>query len=121
MNIEQYEDARRSYEPFQSRGVVTIDTSTCDAGELGIVALIPVGMSHVESAMLTAVAGKHLAKGDEFGFFRFGGSDVHRPISGRSRSADRHQRGHRLAGTPAARCRSVPRSHRVNSGALQSI
>jgi hypothetical protein len=35
-----------------------------------------VGMAHVPSVMLTSVEGPHMAKGEKFGFFQFGGSDI---------------------------------------------
>ncbi len=33
-------------------------------------------MSHVASVNLTAVPGTFVAKGEEFGYFQFGGSDI---------------------------------------------
>lgn len=70
------DSTQTGYEFFQTRGVITIDTSGSEAGDLGIVGVIPVGMSHVASVVLTAVPGHSLAKGDEFGYFQFGGSDI---------------------------------------------
>ena len=70
------DSATSGYEFFQTRGVVVIDTSASDAGDIGIVAVIPVGMAHVSSVRLTAVAARHMAKGEEFGYFQFGGSDI---------------------------------------------
>lgn len=64
------------YEFSQTRGVVTIDTAGSDAGDIGLVAVVPVGMSHVASVVLTASEGLHMAKGEEFGYFQFGGSDI---------------------------------------------
>src|SRR5262249_13762303 len=61
-------------EPHQvdpARGLLGIDSS-----EVGLVAVLPVGMGHVSSVHLTPEAGARLQKGDEFGFFMFGGSDI---------------------------------------------
>ncbi|WP_431239481.1 phosphatidylserine decarboxylase [Mycolicibacterium aichiense] len=74
--LKARDSAHTGYEFFQNRGVLTLDTSTSGNGDLGIVAVVPVGMSHVGSVNLTAVPGKQVAKGAEFGFFAFGGSDI---------------------------------------------
>jgi phosphatidylserine decarboxylase len=85
--------------------VVTIDTSTSDAGDIGIVAVIPVGMAHVASVVLTSIEGTHMAKGEEFGYFQFGGSDIivlfQQGIDPQIDTGD----DYRLFGTPIARCR----------------
>ncbi len=64
------------YEFFQTRGVVVVDTANSPEGDLGLVGIVPVGMSHVASVVLTGRPGVDLAKGDEFGYFQFGGSDI---------------------------------------------
>ena len=64
------------FEFSQTRGVLTIDTAGSAAGNVGLVAVVPVGMSHVGSVVLTASPGTDLNKGDEFGYFQFGGSDI---------------------------------------------
>jgi len=64
------------FEFSQTRGVLTLDTTSSPAGDIGIVAVIPVGMSHVGSVVLTATTDTQLNKGDEFGYFQFGGSDI---------------------------------------------
>jgi len=64
------------YEFYQARGVVTIDTTGSKFGDLGIVAVIPVGMCHVSSVNMIAQPGAVMQKGEEFGFFLFGGSDI---------------------------------------------
>ena len=56
--------------------MLTLDTSASADGDIGIVAVIPVGMSHVASVTLTTVARDQVAKGEEFGYFQFGGSDI---------------------------------------------
>jgi len=49
-----------------------------DAGpEVGLVAVLPIGMSHVSGVdMYTDLQDKDVVKGQEFGKFKFGGSDV---------------------------------------------
>jgi phosphatidylserine decarboxylase precursor len=55
----------------QERGLVVLETK-----ELGLVAILPIGMGHVGSVVLTPDKGAELYKGEQFGFFQFGGSDV---------------------------------------------
>lgn len=95
------------YEFFQSRGVVTIDTSASGCGDIGVVAVIPVGMAHVSSVVLTAVKGKHLPKGGEFGYFQFGGSDIIILLQDGLNPQVDTSKGLRLVGTPAARCTAL--------------
>jgi phosphatidylserine decarboxylase precursor len=60
------------YEFKQSRGLVIIDTV-----ELGKVAILPIGMAQVSGVMMTSgLQGKEVVKGQEFGKFQFGGSDI---------------------------------------------
>jgi phosphatidylserine decarboxylase len=54
----------------QTRALVVIESA------VGLVALLPIGMGHVSSVVLTAAAGISLAKGEEFGYFAYGGSDM---------------------------------------------
>ena len=54
----------------QARGLFVI------GGSFGPVAVIPVGMAWISSCVLTAEPGRWLAKGEEFGYFQFGGSDI---------------------------------------------
>lgn len=70
------DSAQTGYEFSQTRGVVTIDTSGSDAGDVGVVAVVPVGMGNVASVNLHTEPGRPVAKGDEFGYFQFGGSDI---------------------------------------------
>ena len=58
------------YQFTQDRGLIVIDSP------LGLVAVLPIGMAQVSSVNLTAEVGATLAKGEEFGFFSFGGSDI---------------------------------------------
>jgi phosphatidylserine decarboxylase len=60
-----------TYQQNQERGLVVIDSP-----EAGLVAVLPIGMSFVSSVNLTPELGAKLQKGDEFGFFLFGGSDM---------------------------------------------
>jgi len=55
----------------QQRGVIVIETV-----ETGYVAVLPIGMGHVGSVEITPDLGAELHKGEQFGFFQFGGSDV---------------------------------------------
>lgn len=64
------------YEFHQARGILTIDTTKSPFGNVGIVAVVPVGMAHVSSVQMTSVPDKDVLKGDEFGYFMFGGSDI---------------------------------------------
>ncbi len=57
------------YQFFQTRGLVVIDSP------FGLVACLPMGMAQVSSVTITAEAGVTLAKGEELGYFKFGGSD----------------------------------------------
>lgn len=54
-----------------ARAVVLID---CDNTDIGLVGFIAVGMSEVSSCVLRVKEGQHLEKGDELGYFQFGGS-----------------------------------------------
>ena len=55
----------------QTRGYIIIKTNTA-----GFVAVVPVGMGFVSSVNITVEEGVKLSKGDEFGFFAYGGSDI---------------------------------------------
>lgn len=47
-----------------------------EASNLGVAAVIPVGMGRVSSVVMTASPGRNLRKGEEFGYFQFGASDI---------------------------------------------
>jgi phosphatidylserine decarboxylase len=70
------DNAEDGYQFTQARGVITIDTTNSPYGNVGIVAVIPIGMSQVSSVNMIATVGSNLLKGDEFGYFLFGGSDI---------------------------------------------
>ncbi len=55
----------------QERGLLVIDSPV-----VGLVAVLPVGMAVISSVNLTPNVGADLRKGDEFGYFLFGGSDI---------------------------------------------
>ncbi|KAL4903109.1 hypothetical protein BDW74DRAFT_179980 [Aspergillus multicolor] len=58
------------YQFCQTRGLIILNTG------VGLVAVLPVGMAVVSSVVLTAEVGVTLHKGEELGYFQFGGSDV---------------------------------------------
>ena len=58
------------YQFTQDRGLVVIDSP------VGLVAVLPIGMAQVSSVNLTIEPGATVVKGEEFGFFSFGGSDI---------------------------------------------
>merc|ERR1712232_342975 len=64
------------YEFSQARGVIVLDTKGSPYGDIGLVAVIPVGMCQVSGVRMTAKKESILQKGDEFGYFQFGGSDI---------------------------------------------
>jgi len=59
------------YQFRQQRGLIVLETE-----EIGHVAILPIGMGPVSSVELTPDVGDSLYKGEEFGFFQFGGSDI---------------------------------------------
>lgn len=60
-----------TYQFSQERGLVVIDSP-----DMGLVAVLPIGMAYVSSVNLTTEVGAELRKGDQFGYFMFGGSDI---------------------------------------------
>ncbi|HET7385462.1 MAG TPA: phosphatidylserine decarboxylase [Nocardioidaceae bacterium] len=107
--LQSRDSAKSGYEFSQARGVLTLDTTNDGEQDgLGIVAVVPVGMSHVASVNLTTVPGTHVAKGEEFGFFAFGGSDIIILFqAGVDPQVDTTE-GLRRVGTPVARCHPRP-------------
>ena len=57
------------YQFVQTRGMIVIDSP------IGLVACVPMGMWPVSSVVITADKGRTVQKGDELGYFAFGGSD----------------------------------------------
>ena len=74
--FEAPDSSEGGYEFYQARGILTLDTQGSAAGDLGIVAVIPIGMCQVSSVHMTATVGSTVQKGEEFGYFLFGGSDI---------------------------------------------
>jgi phosphatidylserine decarboxylase len=70
------DSADDGYEFLQARGILTIDTTGSPQGDVGIVAVISIGMCQVSGVNMTHEVGRECAKGDEFGYFTFGGSDI---------------------------------------------
>lgn len=69
------DSANDGYEFTQARGLIIIDTQT----EVGKVAVLPIGMCQVSGVdMYTEKLqpGSEVVKGQEFGKFKFGGSDI---------------------------------------------
>lgn len=57
------------YQFVQTRGLIVVDSP------IGLVACLPMGMAQVSSVVITAEVGVTLHKGEELGYFQFGGSD----------------------------------------------
>ena len=60
-----------TYQFNQERGLVILESP-----EVGLVAMVPVGMTLISSVVLEPAVGDELRKGEEFGYFQFGGSDM---------------------------------------------
>lgn len=58
------------YQFLQARGVIVIDNP-----DIGLVAVLPVGMAQVSSVRLSVEVGQQVQKGDEISYFQMGGSD----------------------------------------------
>ena len=82
LNVELTDDgqwdapdgAGDGYEFNQARGLVIVDAGP----EVGKVAILPIGMAQVSGVEMYSdkLQGKTVVKGQEFGKFRFGGSDI---------------------------------------------
>ncbi len=59
------------YQFRQDRALIVLDSPV-----VGFVALLPIGMDFISSCNITVDEGDYLNKGDEFGYFLFGGSDM---------------------------------------------
>ena len=57
------------YQFVQTRGLIVLESP------MGLVACLPMGMAQVSSVVITAEVGVTLRKGEELGYFQFGGSD----------------------------------------------
>jgi phosphatidylserine decarboxylase len=58
------------YQFRQDRALVVIESP------VGLVALLPIGMDFISSCNISVDEGDYVNKGDEFGYFLFGGSDM---------------------------------------------
>ena len=88
------------YQFVQARGLIVLKTPR------GLVACLPVGMAQVSSVVLTADVGATLRKGEELGYFQFGGSDfvmVFEAACGVE--LDDEPKKHRMQGERAGVCR----------------
>ena len=45
-----------------------------DNPTIGLLCLVPIGMAEVSSCLVTVTVGQHVTKGDQVGYFQFGGS-----------------------------------------------
>ncbi|MEU2257834.1 phosphatidylserine decarboxylase [Nocardia xishanensis] len=59
------------------------------------------------SVVLTAVENRQMAKGDQFGYFQFGGSDIILLFQNNVDLDVNIDGDYRLVGSPAARCASA--------------
>ena len=76
-----WDNDRKLYYYVNNIGFQMVETRACaiiDTPEFGLVAMLPVGMSQICSVnwLPSLHVGQQLKKGDEMGFFMFGGSDV---------------------------------------------
>lgn len=58
------------YQFAQTRGLIVLETP------IGLIAVLPIGMSQVSSVIITAEVGVTVRKGEELSYFQFGGSDI---------------------------------------------
>ena len=58
------------YQFTQARGLIVLES------QIGLVAVLPIGMAQVSSCNISVDVGDVLSKGEEFGYFLFGGSDI---------------------------------------------
>ncbi|KAK3321867.1 phosphatidylserine decarboxylase-domain-containing protein [Apodospora peruviana] len=65
------------YQFLQTRGYVIIDTNAAGPeNDIGLVAVLPIGMAQVSSVNLSVRKNDMVTKGQEIGYFQFGGSDI---------------------------------------------
>jgi phosphatidylserine decarboxylase len=96
------------YQFLQARGLVIIDNP-----EIGLVAILPVGMSHVSSVRLSVKPGDVVKKGSEIAYFQFGGSDVVMVFQAASQVKILAQEGiHYNVGTHIATAKPLPKQRR---------
>ena len=66
--VENIDDV--GFQFMHTRGFIIIESA------IGFVAVMPIGMGHISSINFSVEEGSSLTKGEEFGFFAFGGSDI---------------------------------------------
>ena len=66
--VENIDDV--GFQFMHTRGYIIIESA------IGFVAVMPIGMGHISSVNFSAEEGTLLVKGEEFGYFAFGGSDI---------------------------------------------
>ena len=86
-----------TYQFNQERGIVVIESPA-----VGLVAILPVGMTLISSVRLTPEVGARLQKGDQFGFFQIGASDMvlvfqDRRVVLEAKKGTRYVQGQRIA------------------------
>jgi phosphatidylserine decarboxylase len=98
------DNSEDGYEFNQARGILILDTSHSPYGDIGLVAVIPVGMCQVSSVSMIATPGSNLQKGEQFGYFMFGGSDIMLVYQAGIHPKIDTTTDYRLYGTPIAQC-----------------
>lgn len=58
------------YQFLQARGCIIIES------DIGLVAVLPIGMAQVSSIKLSVIPNQPIIKGQEISYFQFGGSDI---------------------------------------------
>lgn len=76
-----WDDTEKLYYYVNDLGFQMVETRACaiiETEKYGLVAMLPVGMSQICSVnwIPTLQVGQQLKRGDEMGFFQFGGSDI---------------------------------------------
>jgi phosphatidylserine decarboxylase len=103
------------YTAVNTRGLTFIEA---DDASIGVVCVMPVGITEISSMTLTAGAGDRVKKGDQLGYFSFGGSTVAALFEGRAidRFLVKAPPDHVLAGRqPVAAAGAAPVTIAVNS------
>lgn len=111
------DSALDGYEFQQARGLTIWDTTTSKYGNVGLIACLPVGMAQVSSAVMTGTTNKEYLKGDEFGFFQFGGSDIILLFQegALEQLSATDPKGYIFNGEEVAKCKT-PESQKMNKG-----
>ena len=86
------------FQAAQARGIMILETAA------GLVTVAAIGMAQVSSVVMTIQKGQELQKGDEMGYFQYGGSDIVLVFEARSNLELNTQIGdHRKMGVSIAR------------------